>query len=224
MEALNKSPDFTASFLYLLALLPMGIFGFVYAVAGIALSIGLMPIFIGFPLLLFVLRTNRHLTDLDARLASRLLGLEPQTETETSRGASAQEGKSFWSRLSAEVVDTRSFSALLWQFVRLPLGIIAFALAVSIAAVVLALLVAPIVYWVLLQSLHIDIFQDQLNFFLMNEKIDSMQLSLIYTGIGILAAPVAVIAIRKLAQFMGSVTVEMTRIGAPSYHPAPRFR
>jgi len=202
----------------------MGIFGFVYAVAGIALSVGLMPIFIGFPLLLFVLRTNRHLTDLDARLASRLLGLKPQTETETSGSAFAEEGKSFWARLGAEVVDTRSFSALLWQFIRLPLGILAFAFAVSLALGALALVVSPIVYWVLLQTLHIDIFQDQLNFFLMNERIDSMQLSFIFTGIGILAAPVAIIAIRKLAQFMGSVAVEMTRIGAPSYHPAPRLR
>ncbi|MGX4586255.1 sensor domain-containing protein [Paenibacillus chitinolyticus] len=221
---MNKSPDLTASFFYLLALLPMGLFGFVYAVVGIALSIGLMPIFIGFPLLLFVLRTNRNLTDLDARLASRLLGLEPQTRAESSGGTHRGERRSFWALLGAELVDARSFSALLWQFIRLPLGILAFAFTVSIASVILALLVSPVVYWILLQNLHIDIFQDQLNFFLMNERIDSMQLSLIYTGIGILAAPVGVIAIRKLAQFMGSIAVEMTRIGAPAHHPAPQYR
>ncbi|MFF2155315.1 sensor domain-containing protein [Paenibacillus chitinolyticus] len=221
---MNKSPNLTASFFYLLALLPMGLFGFVYAVVGIALSIGLMPIFIGFPLLLFVLRTNRNLTDLDARLASRLLGLEPQTEAATSGGTLRGERKSFWALLGAELVDARSFSALLWQFIRLPLGILAFAFTVSIVSIILALLVSPIVYWILLQTLHIDIFQDQLSFFLMNERIDSMQLSLIYTGLGILAAPVGMIAIRKLAQFMGAIAIEMTRIGAPAYKPAPQYR
>jgi len=221
---LNKSPNLTASFFYLLALLPMGLFGFVYAVVGVALSIGLMPIFIGFPLLLFVLRTNRNLTDLDARLASRLLGLEPQTEAAASGGTLRGERKSFWALLGAELVDARSFSALLWQFIRLPLGILAFAFTVSIASVILALLVSPVVYWILLQTLHIDIFQDQLSFFLMNERIDSMQLSLIYTGLGILAAPVGMIAIRKLAQFMGAIAIEMTRIGAPAYQPAPQYR
>ncbi|MFD7521780.1 MULTISPECIES: sensor domain-containing protein [Paenibacillus] len=221
---MNKSPNLTASFFYLLALLPMGLFGFVYAVVGIALSIGLMPIFIGFPLLLFVLRTNRNLTDLDARLASRLLGLEPQTEAAAAGGTLRGERKSFWALLGAELVDARSFSALLWQFIRLPLGILAFAFTVSIASVILALLVSPVVYWILLQTLHIDIFYDQLNFFLMNERIDSMQLSLIYTGLGILAAPVGMIAIRKLAQFMGAIAIEMTRIGAPAYQPAPQYR
>lgn len=221
---MNKSPNLTASFFYLLALLPMGLFGFVYAVVGVALSIGLMPIFIGFPLLLFVLRTNRNLTDLDARLASRLLGLEPQTEAAASGGTLRGERKSFWALLGAELVDARSFSALLWQFIRLPLGILAFAFTVSIASVILALLVSPVVYWILLQTLHIDIFQDQLSFFLMNERIDSMQLSLIYTGLGILAAPVGMIAIRKLAQFMGAIAIEMTRIGAPAYQPAPQYR
>ncbi|MGE6226923.1 sensor domain-containing protein [Paenibacillus chitinolyticus] len=221
---MNKSPNLTASFFYLLALLPMGLFGFVYAVVGVALSIGLMPIFIGFPLLLFVLRTNRNLTDLDARLASRLLGLEPQTGAAASGGTLRGERKSFWALLGAELVDARSFSALLWQFIRLPLGILAFAFTVSIASVILALLVSPVVYWILLQTLHIDIFQDQLNFFLMNERIDSMQLSLIYTGLGIMAAPVGMIAIRKLAQFMGAIAIEMTRIGAPAYQPAPQYR
>ncbi|MFB6363624.1 sensor domain-containing protein [Paenibacillus elgii] len=204
---------FIGAFYYLLYLLPAGIIGFTLTIVGVVLSIGLMPLFIGFPLMIVTARFTKHMTALDARLAARLLQ-SPSTATDSVHTESLnpkQYGKrGLFDQLGAELSNPSTYVGLFFQIVKLPLGIISFALAVSIVAVNLAFLASPIVYSILLQSIGIDIFERELFARLIPMDLSSLQISLIYAGIGLLLLPVTNSLIRQSALFFGRIAVEIS--------------
>ncbi|KZE77446.1 hypothetical protein AV654_21695 [Paenibacillus elgii] len=209
----TQKPGFIGAFYYLLYLLPAGIIGFTLTIVGVALSIGLMPLFVGFPLMLVTARFAKRMTVLDARLAVRLLQ-SPSTAADSVHTESLdpeQYGKrGLFAQLGAELSNPSTYVGLLFQIVKLPLGIISFTLAVTIVAVNLALLASPLVYWILLQSIGIDIFERELFARLLPADLSSLQISLIYAGIGLLLLPVTNSLIRQSALFFGRIAVEIS--------------
>ncbi|MCP1306693.1 sensor domain-containing protein [Paenibacillus tyrfis] len=204
---------FIGAFYYLLYLLPAGIIGFTLTIVGIVLSIGLMPLFVGFPLMIMTARLAKHMMVLDARLANRLLKF-PSTVTASSHSEDFNSGRhgrrGLFAQLGAELSDPATYVGLLFQIVKLPLGIISFTLAVTIVAVNLALLASPLVYTILLQSIGIDIFERELFALLLPSDFSSLQISLIYAGIGLLLLPVTNKLIRLSALFFGRIAVEIS--------------
>lgn len=214
VEPLNTQKlGFIGAFYYLLYLLPAGIIGFTLTIVGIVLSIGLMPLFVGFPLMIMTARFAKHMTVLDARLANRLLKF-PSTVTASSHSEDFNSGRhgrrGLFAQLGAELSDPATYVGLLFQIVKLPLGIISFTLAVTIVAVNLALLASPLVYTILLQSIGIDIFERELFALLLPSDFSSLQISLIYAGIGLLLLPVTNKLIRLSALFFGRIAVEIS--------------
>ncbi|GMX62670.1 hypothetical protein Elgi_24750 [Paenibacillus elgii] len=209
----TQKPGFIGAFYYLLYLLPAGIIGFTLTIVGVVLSIGLMPLFVGFPLMLVTARFAKHMTLLDARLADRLLQ-SPSTVAASVRSDDFNSGRhdrrGLFGQLGAELSDPATYVGLLFQIVKLPLGIISFTFAVTIVAVNLALLASPLVYTILLQSIGIDIFENELFARLLPSDFSSLQISLIYAGIGLLLLPVTNKLIRLSALFFGHIAVEIS--------------
>ncbi|XOK59305.1 sensor domain-containing protein [Paenibacillus elgii] len=209
----TQKPGFIGAFYYLLYLLPAGIIGFTLTIVGVVLSIGLMPLFVGFPLMLMTTRLAKHMTVLDARLADRLLQ-SPSTVAASVRSDDFDPGRhgrrGLFAQLATELSNPATYVGLLFQIVKLPLGIISFTLAVTIVAVNLGLLVSPLVYTVLLQSIGIDVFEKELFARLLPSDFSSLQISVIYTGIGLLLLPVTNKLIRLSALFFGRIAVEIS--------------
>ncbi|WP_051775718.1 sensor domain-containing protein [Paenibacillus tyrfis] len=209
----TQKPGFIGAFYYLLYLLPAGIVGFTLTIVGVVLSIGLMPLFVGFPLMIMTARFAKHMTVLDARLAARLLQ-SPSTATNSAQSDNFDPGRhgrrGLFAQLRAELSDPATYVGLLFQIVKLPLGIISFTLAVTIVAVNLALLASPLVYTILLQSIGIDIFERELFARLLPTDFSSLQISLIYAGIGLLLLPVTNSLIRQSALFFGRIAIEIS--------------
>ncbi|WP_282939199.1 sensor domain-containing protein [Paenibacillus sp. RC67] len=208
---MKQPPSFGASTFYLFYLFPTGICNFIITIVGLVLSIGFMPLFIGFPMLLVWLHGVKLLNSIDARLARRLLALDTSTNSPTS-SITAYPSSGLWRKLSELLSDPGTYTAIIWQIARLPVGILAFTVAVTVISVEIALVSTPIVYWVLLQTIHINIFEDHPLHSLLPQS--PLLISFIFMGIGLLLLPVAVKFIRSVAYLFGQFAVELDSTGS----------
>ncbi|MEW2189448.1 sensor histidine kinase [Streptomyces microflavus] len=111
---------------HLLVNLPMAIAGFVYALLVIAVGVGLSVTVIGLPVLVAGLRGARVLGRVERGRARSLLGVRIEEPSPLPRGR--QEGGVFpwlWSGLK----DPVGWRSLLYAFIRLPWGVLTFAVA-----------------------------------------------------------------------------------------------
>ncbi|MET8497822.1 sensor histidine kinase [Streptomyces microflavus] len=109
---------------HLLVNLPMAIAGFVYALLVIAVGVGLSVTVIGLPVLVAGLRGARVLGRVERGRARSLLGVRIEEPSPLPRGR--QEGGVFpwlWSGLK----DPVGWRSLLYAFIRLPWGVLTFA-------------------------------------------------------------------------------------------------
>jgi hypothetical protein len=125
-----------------------GILYFVWAVTGLALSLGFSILIIGLPFILLFLASIRLFALLEGRLIESLLGLRMPRRPQFPR----QEG-TFLSRLGKRLGDPRTWSTLLYMVLKLPLGILSFTIGITMLAISLALLAAPIAQMVFDQPL-----------------------------------------------------------------------
>lgn len=127
---------------FLLLSLPLGIFGFVVVVTGLALGLGLIITLIGIPILCLTLLFVRGFAGLERRLASSMLQASlprrPVRRAE-SRGV-------FWQRLRDLVGARQTWKELAYVLASLPLGVIGFALAVSLIVLMFAGIAQPITF------------------------------------------------------------------------------
>jgi DNA-binding transcriptional ArsR family regulator len=128
-------------FLYLLLGLPLGILDFTIMVTGLSLGLGLIITLVGIPVLVATLIVARSLAALERGLALSLLDA-PMPRRRPERDGT---GGYFWARLRNLVFSRRTWSEVGFLFLRLPLGILDFTVAVTIIALALSGLVMPIV-------------------------------------------------------------------------------
>lgn len=145
--AVARTP-FVNTLVYLMLSLPLGIVYFVLVVTGLALSVGTLIIWIGVPLLLITLLIIRGMAEIERQIIARLF-----RRPLPSRPYGAQPKLSFLGRLGAVLRDPRTWSATLYMFFKMPLGIVSFVLAVTLPLVSLALTALPLAY---LLNLYID--------------------------------------------------------------------
>ena len=131
------------SLLYLLLSLATGIFFFTWAVTGLSLSLGLLILIIGIPVLIAFLGSVRLLALAEGRLVEALLGVrmprrQPPTEQE----------KGWKAKLKALFTDGRTWTSLAYLLLMLPLGVFFFSLMVTMLSTSLALLATPVVHFV----------------------------------------------------------------------------
>lgn len=124
---------------YMLLAMATGTFYFTWVVTGASLSVGLLILIIGIPLLLLFLMSVRLLSLVEGRIVEVLLGVRmPRRPLYTQRG------KTWLARIGEMFTDLRTWSAMLYLLLMMPLGIAYFTVVVTLIGVSLGLIVSPL--------------------------------------------------------------------------------
>jgi hypothetical protein len=126
---------------YLLLAFPLGTFYFVFLVTGLSLGFGLIITLVGIPILLLVLSGSWALCRFERQVAITLL--DEDIPLSVSRPASG----GLWSRVKALLKDRVTWTGMLYLFLKFPLGIVTFTIAVTLIAVTVGFLAAPTYMW-----------------------------------------------------------------------------
>jgi len=127
--------------LYLLLSFPLGSAYFIFLITGISLGVGMLFIWVGFVVLLFLFASWWLLLVFERQLAIRLLRIV--IPPLTRQGLKV---KGLWKTFLAYVANPVTWKGLLYLLVKFPLGVINFAISVSALALSIALLAAPFIY------------------------------------------------------------------------------
>lgn len=144
---------------YLLLGLPLGIAYFVFLVTGISVGFGLLVIGVGFPILALVLAVSWAMCQFERVLAVGLLNEDiPPVARKDASGQEELVGSSLsfgerlfigtWRRLKAHLTNRLTWTGMFYFFLRFPLGIGTFVMAVTLISVTFSPLGAPLYYWV----------------------------------------------------------------------------
>jgi uncharacterized membrane protein len=136
--AVAIDPRAWAALFYMLLSLATGIFYFTWVVTGLSVSGSLMILIIGIPLLLLFLMSVRLLSLVEGRLVEVLLG-----ERMPRRPLYTQRDKPWLTRIGELFTDARTWTAMAYMLLMLPLGIAYFTVVVTLLSVSLAMIVAP---------------------------------------------------------------------------------
>jgi uncharacterized membrane protein len=114
-------PHTYGALLYMLLALPVGIFYFTWAIAGMSMSAGFAILIIGIPFAVLFMGTVYALSLVEGRIVETLLG---ERMPRRPQYPAAETG--FWARIKAILVDPRTWGSLLYMVLMLPMGIIYF--------------------------------------------------------------------------------------------------
>jgi uncharacterized membrane protein len=142
-------PRAYAALFYMVLALATGLFYFAWVVTGILLSAGFSALVIGIPFLILFLGSIRMLSLLEGRIVEVMLG-----ERMPRRPLYGNGGKPLMERIKDMFIDPRTWSTVVYFLAMLPLGILYFALAASLVAVSMSLILAPLA---LLPGVHFSL-------------------------------------------------------------------
>ena len=137
---------------YMLLSLATGIVYFTVVTTGVSLSLGLMILIIGIPLLVLFLGLIRVLSLVEGRIVEVLLG-----ERMPRRPLYSQRGKGWLERIKEMFTDGRTWTAMLYFLMMLPLGITYFTIAVTLLVMSLTFMAAPIAVWTGIGNVQADV-------------------------------------------------------------------
>jgi hypothetical protein len=129
------------NFVYLWLAFPLGLFYFIFLVTGLSLGLGLVIVWVGIPILFVVMVCSWLFAAFERWQARVLLGV---AAVPAPRVWEQMEGP--WAKLKAHLANPSTWTDLLYLLLKLPLGIVAFTFAVTVAALVALLLGAPFSY------------------------------------------------------------------------------
>ena len=150
------NPQSYLNIIYLLLGLPLGIAYFVFVVTGISVGSGLLVIWVGVPILAFVLLGSWAICQFERLLVNTLLKKEipridrvhTSRQPESSLGAEERLFIGAWRRLKAHLSDRLTWTGILYLLLKGPIGTGSFVMAVVLISVTGSLLGAPAYYWV----------------------------------------------------------------------------
>ena len=132
-------PHTYGALFYMLLSLATGIFYFTWVVTGASLSVGLLVLIVGVPLLLLFLMSVRLLSLVEGRIVEVLLG-----ERMPRRPTYVQRDRPWMERIKELFTDGRTWTAMLYLLLMQPLGVAYFTVAVTLLATSLALMAVPV--------------------------------------------------------------------------------
>jgi len=133
-------PHTYGALFYMLLVPSTAIFYFTWVVTGIALSSGLSILIIGLPFMVLFLGSVRVFSLLEGRIVETMLGVRmPRRPPYPS-----SRGLPLMKRIGAMFTDGRTWGTLLYMLLMLPLGIAYFTLTVTLLAVSLSFVAAPV--------------------------------------------------------------------------------
>ncbi len=107
--------------LYLVFALGTGIIYFTWAVTGLSVSLGMLVLIVGIPLLLLFLLSVRGLGLLDGRIVEALLGVRMPRRSLFTRS-----DLNFWEKLKNLLAQRQTWTSLIYLLLQMPLGIVYF--------------------------------------------------------------------------------------------------
>ncbi|WP_303746966.1 sensor domain-containing protein [Stenotrophomonas pigmentata] len=132
-------PHTYGALFYMLLSLATGTFFFTWVVTGLSLSVSLLILIIGLPILLLFLGSVRVLSLVEGRIIETMLGVRmPRRPTYTDRS------QGWLQRIGAMFSDGRTWLTMLYFVLMLPLGILYFTVATTLLSTSLALVFAPV--------------------------------------------------------------------------------
>jgi hypothetical protein len=135
-------PHTWTALVYMLLSLVTGIVYFTFVVTGLSLSVGLFILIIGIPFALLFLALVRGVSLVEGRIVEGLLGVRmPRRPRLGPSEAGIFQRILFWLK------DRRTWTAMLYMLLQLPLGIVYFTVSVTGLATGLGLIVLPLVQW-----------------------------------------------------------------------------
>lgn len=135
-------PRAYAALFYMMLSLATGIFYFTWMVAGASMSAGFAVLIIGIPFVILFFGSVRILSLVEGRLVEVMLG-----ERMPRRPLYADRGKPWTQRIVDMFTDPRTWSTMLYFLAMLPLGIAYFTVAVTLIALSLSFVAAPLAVW-----------------------------------------------------------------------------
>ena len=133
--------------IYLMLAFPLGLFYFIFLVVGFALGFGLLIIWVGLPVLLLVFLGWWSFAAFERQMAILMLREEIPPMSPNSLAGQERRDESLWSRVIAHLTNPVTWTSLLYLFLKFPLGILSFVMAVTLLAVTAVFLTAPVSFW-----------------------------------------------------------------------------
>lgn len=184
---------FFPNLIYLILSLPLGILYFVVLVTGFSLGTGLVITLIGAPILVAMIFVTYILGDLDRRLTGLLLGV--QIAKPEARPANDESARAM---LVAQLKSVQFWKELGYLLLKMPLGVIAFTIAIVLVSLSLGLIAAPFILTYL---------PDAQMMLWWGFEIDTMQRALVTSAAGLIIGGISVVVINGFARLMGSVSL-----------------
>jgi len=122
--------------------LATGIFYFTWLTTGLSLSLGLMVLIVGLPMLGLFVASVRVIALVEGRLVEAMLG-----ERMPRRPILNRKGQGWWAQLKGWLADSSTWTTMLYMGLMLPLGIFYFTLFVTFFSVAISLIALPILTW-----------------------------------------------------------------------------
>ena len=147
MESLKKffgiiaNPNAYLSLVYQFFAFPLGLFYFIFLITGILVGIGLIIIWIGIPILLLMMLAWYGFSVFEKQLSVYILKAEIPVVQKPENTK-----MSIWARFKKHLSDLVTWKSLAFLFLRFPLGVLSFAITVSLLAVTLSFISAPFTY------------------------------------------------------------------------------
>lgn len=136
-------PRSWAALVYSLLAFPLGLFYFVFLVTGLPLGVGLLIVWVGFPILALVFAGSWGFAVFERETAQLMLGAEvppmgPRPETGPKR--------TLLERLGDHLANRVTWTSFVFLLLKFPLGIASFVAMVTALATSIAFLAAPFLY------------------------------------------------------------------------------
>ncbi|MGF7049473.1 hypothetical protein J2T13_003984 [Paenibacillus sp. DS2015] len=192
------NPKTYATILYLLISLPLGIIYFTVAITGLALSIGLTPIFIGIPLFFGVAKLLNGIVNFEQSIIRQILGLPTPLVSHTYNQQS-EAGQNWLMRMVRGFDGGLFIRNLLLVLLRFVTGIIFFVIMVTVISLGLGFIALPVVHIILMNEMQLDILENTLFSYFHIDWTYNQQY-LLYVSVGLVLFWIALHVVNGLMQ------------------------
>lgn len=153
-----RKPSAMLAWRMLVLSLPKGIAAFVIIVVGLSAGLPLSVVLIGLPLLAATLLLTRTIMVEESRSAIAWLQGKDYPEEAAPANSAGGEQQGWTSWLRSVLKDGRSYRAILFGLLQLPIGIAAFTIAIVLPATAISILLSPVAYEVSMRVFEFDLF------------------------------------------------------------------
>jgi hypothetical protein len=194
-------PQSYLNILYLFLAFPLGIAYFVFLVTGFSLGISLLIVWVGLLVLAGVFALCWPLTLFERQMAISLLHLDiPPLRSDT------QPGSTLFQQIKAHLGSASTWKGILFLFLKFPIGIADFTVAVTLLSLSVGLLFAPLAYpWI-----QIDLGVTRLH---------SLPAAMVAFFFGLIVAPLSLHVLNFIADLQGKFARYMLSGSQPAYTP-----